>query len=325
MPVSHIRCCDRVFTPDELLEHLSDGRQRCQWTYEVAAMMLHSMVQHPSHADGSRISTTVLTQKCLRQMVWERQTDYTRSLDDLWAMYRGTMFHKQLEPYAAPGSYAEARFFVADLGDKLPEVRKALPRKDRSFSGSPDLVAPHLGILYDYKRTKEVPRFNYPWQDHVAQLNINRWLVDYADYVEIAVPPVGLPVNSDGECAGVYPDNGSYVFDMSEPDIRAAFVPYEWQELTIIYADDKGLKPITSTQSIRIPTAAGTGTKAARVADVWDDAKIEAFITEKYVAARLALLAGIAPIPKGWEYQSHILCGYCPMRLPCAANEREGR
>jgi hypothetical protein len=280
--------------------------------------MLHAMVQHPSHADGSRISTTVLTQKCLRQLVWERQTDTTTSFEKLWATFRGTQFHGQLEPHAAPDEYAEARFFIEDLGTRLPEVRKALPRKDRSFSGSPDLVAPHLGILYGYKRTKEVPRFNYQWADHTAQLNINRWLVDYADYVTIAVPPVDLRGFQAPEA------DGKYRFDLSVAEVRAAFVPVEWQELIIVYADDKGPKPIVATESTRVRAQNG-GWKNARVPEVWDDEKTEAYISEKYVAARMALVDGIAPIPKGWEHQSHVLCGYCPVRLLCASAEAEGR
>lgn len=324
MPVTLIECCGRVMTPDECLEHVATGRNKCEWTYELTAAMLHAMVQHPSHADGTRISTTVLTQKCLRQLVWERQTDYTTSLAGQWAMFRGTQFHGQLEAFAHPLSYAEARFYVHDLGKQIPAVAKALPRKDRSFSGSPDIVAPDYGRLGDYKRTKEVPRFNFPWQDHVAQGNINRWLVDNADTVAIASPPAGLPANKDGQVAGVYPDDtGRYVFDMSDPDIRAAFVPVEWQELVVIYVDDKGPKPITCTESINVPAKNG-GTKKARVPELWSDERTEKYIADKYIAARLALLAGIAAIPSGWEYQSHVLCGYCPMRRLCAEHERNG-
>lgn len=340
MPVALIECCGQTFTPDECLEHIAGGRNKCEWTYELAAAMLHSMVQHPSHADGSRISTTVLTQKCLRQLVWERQTDYTTTLAKQWAMFRGTQFHGQLEAFAHPLSYAEARFYVHDLGVQIPEVKRALPRKDRSFSGSPDIVAPDYGRLGDYKRTKEVPRFNYAWADHAAQLNINRWLVDHADTVRIlettnterfqggVIDGVEYELEPSEYPPGLVsiewtPRGPACTWDMTHPDVRERFVPREWQELLVIYVDDKGPKPIQITESILVPAKNG-GTKRVRVPDIWTDEKVEALIAEKYIAARLALLAGIAAIPAGWEYQSHILCGYCPMRRLCAEHERNG-
>lgn len=301
MPLTHIECCGQRFTIEEALGHLVDRRNTCQWTYELAAAMLQTNTAHPSHADGSRISTTVLTGKCDRRMVLERSNDYTVKLEDMYASFRGTMFHGQLENFAHPDSYGEARFHVKDLGLLIPSVKKALPRLNRSFSGSPDLVDPTVGILWDYKRTKEVPRFNQMWGDHAEQLNINRWLVDHADTVEHM-----------GE-----------TFDMTDELVRKRFVPVEWQELVILYVDDKGPKPITLTKSIDVPTLAG-GTKKARVPDVWDDARVEALIAETYIEARLGLQAGIAPIPPGWENQSHVLCGYCAVSDICAAREREG-
>lgn len=330
MPVTLINCCGRDMTPAECLEHTAEGRNDCEWTYELVGSMLTAMVAHPSHADGSRISTTVLTSKCLRQLVWERQTDYTTTLASQWASFRGTQFHSRLEPFAHPLSYAEARFYIHDLGVQIPAVKKALPRKDRSFSGSPDIVAPDYGRLGDYKRTKEVPRFNYPWEDHKVQVNINRWLVDKADTVAIHETDAGIV----GSChaLGVEGIDGLLewdrdaeraTWDLTVPGVRARFVPVEWQELVLIYVDDKGPKPLVCTESIKVPTKAG-GTRNARIPEIWSDERVESYIAEHYVAARLALLAGIAPIPKGWEFQSHVLCGYCPMRRLCAEHERNG-
>lgn len=313
----------------EALEHTRERNNRCQWTYEILAAMFAAQTAHPSHADGSRISTTVLTNKCLRQLVFERQQEFVRPLENLWAMFRGTQFHAQLERFAHPDSYGEARFYVDDLGVQLPAVKAALPRKDRSFSGSPDLVDPNVGILYDYKRTKEVPRFEHVWPDHVAQLNINRWLVDKADRVELKESDEWW---SDYESANAeYPglkavnrSTGAAHWDMHHPAVRARFVPMDWQELVIVYVDDKGPKPITVRESIRVPAKKG-GFKNARIAVIWDDDTVEQYIADHYIDARRALAEGLAPIPKGWEHQSHVLCGYCPMRKMCAEHEREGR
>lgn len=290
-------------TTAEALEHTANRLNDCPYTYELMDAMLQTSVAHPSNVDASRISTTVLTQECLRSVALDRFNDYVLEPADMWAAFRGTMFHKQLEAYAAPGSYGEARFFVTDLGVQIPAVKKAIPRKkDRWFSGSPDLVDPNAGILYDYKRTKEVPRWNTVWNNHIQQLNINRWLVDHADTVEHL-----------GE-----------IYDLLDPEVRLRFVPVEWQELVIVYVDDKGPKPIAVTKSIDVPKVDGSGTKKARVADVWSDETAEKFIAEKYIAARAALTTGSAPIPAGWEGQSKPLCNYCPSRMLCANLERKG-
>lgn len=281
---------------------------RCQWTWELAAAMLAGETNHPSNDNPQEISTTTLTTKCLRQQALERFNDYDSTFDELYARFRGTLFHGQMERWARPGSYGEARFFIRDIGLLLPGIKEALPRKDRSFSGSPDLVDPVAGVLFDYKRTKAVPRFDTVWGDHVEQLNVNRWLVDNADSVDVRTG------NDQGQG-----------FDLHLPAVRERFVPVDWQELVIVYVDDQGPKPITVTESIDVPKVGGVGTKKARVPAIWPDAQVEAYITERYIAARTALLEHNAPIPVGWEHQSHILCNYCPVRRMCASLEADGR
>ena len=307
MPLKFIRCCNQRFTVEEALEHLEGRNNKCEWTWELASAMLAGETNHPSNDDPTQISTTTLTGKCLRQQAFTRYNDYDSTFADLYARFRGTLFHGQMERWARPGSYGEARFFIRDIGKLLPEVRKALPRMDRSFSGSPDLVDPKAGVLFDYKRTKSVPRFDTVWGDHVEQLNVNRWLVDKADSVDVKVGA----------------DQGEG-FDLSLPGVRARFVPVDWQELVIVYVDDMGPKPITVTESIQVPKVGGVGTKAARVPAIWSDDRIEAYITARYIEARMALLARSAPVPEGWEEASHVLCGYCPVRKLCLENQHEG-
>ena len=307
MPLTRIHCCNRIFTIEEALQHLEGRDNKCEWTWELASAMLAGEVNHPSNDDPTQISTTTLTTKCLRQQALTRYTDYDSTFADLYARFRGTLFHKQMESWARPGSYGEARFFIRDIGLLLPEVKRALPRLDRSFSGSPDLVDPKAGVLFDYKRTKAVPRFDSVWGDHVEQLNVNRWLVDHADSVDVKIG-----------------DNQGEGFDLSEPGARARFVPVDWQELVIVYVDDMGPKPITVTESIDVPKVGGVGTKKARVPAIWSDERIEEYISVRYIQARRALLDHTAPIPVGWEHQSHVLCGYCPVRGLCAEKEAQG-
>lgn len=332
MPVTRIECCGESMTLQEALAHVELGKNRCHWTWELLSAVLASQTAHPSHEDPTRISTTVLTTKCLRQLVLERQTDFEVDPDNLWAMFRGTLFHKQLEQWAHWRNYAEARFYVHDMGVQIPAILDALPEADRSFSGSPDLVNPDVGILYDYKRTKEVPRYGRVWDDHAAQLNINRWLVDRSDTVELVEIGRGRldaqVLEGAPGCTSVTvldDDSLRATWDMRHPAVRARFVPVDWQQLIIVYADDKGPARLEATKSVQVPKKDGKGTKAARVANIWDDEQTEKYIADRYVKARLALLEGNAPIPAGWEYQSHVLCVRCPMKRACAENEREGR
>lgn len=303
MPLTRLRCCDQLFDAEELLKHVEDRNNQCQWTYELLAAMVEANVAHPSHDDPSRISTTTLVAKCLRSETLKRSRPYVEDVESLYASFRGTAVHAQLASHIKPGAYGEVRFHIDDLRTKIdfdPEVLDLYD--DWSFSGSPDLVDPTAGVLYDYKRSKEVPRFDKMWPDHAQQLQINRWLIDHADWVELA----------DGSVF----NRGDEAFD--------ALLPIEWQELIIVYIDDKGPKPIAAWKSIDIPKRDGKGTKKARVPDIWSDEDVEDFIAKSYPEAREAFTIAIAPIPDGWENQSHVLCGYCPMRRECAALERNG-
>lgn len=233
------------------------------------------------------ISTTTLTSKCLRQKALQQDEEYYEDIDKMWAAFRGTMFHGQLEQHADDASFEEARFFVTLTNGLV-------------LSGSPDLIDVERGILYDYKFTKEVPRWNTPWPDHGEQCNVNRWLVDHAESV------VWRGVSYTGK------------------DVER-FRPQEWEDLVLVYMDDRGPKPLRVTKSIDIPKVDGTGTKKARVSDIWSDEQAEEFIYARYAAANDALnLGNLPPAPAGWEYQSHVLCGYCPVRKHCAAHERAG-
>lgn len=285
MPLTGLKCpcgkCrgEQTLPVVKVLDHLSK-RNGGQFTYELMQAML---AQVQDRAD--RISTTTLTSKCLRSEVLKRTEDYDEDPKRMYASFRGTMFHGQLEAHAHPQAVAEARYHVENALGLGP------------LSGSPDLVDPKTGYLYDYKFSKENPRFEYAWGDHVEQLQVNRWLVDKADYVEWQ----------------------GTTYDMSERSVQAQFRPIDWQGLIVMYMDDKGPKPILITRTEQVQKKTGPGTKNARVADIWDDERVEKFIRDRYVAAEDALRGG-GPLPaitekfEGWE---HPLCNFCPKKTSC--------
>lgn len=279
MPLTHIIVDGVELTPEDALAQAAERPEGQKYPYELLKAML------ATQQERDYISTTLLTSKCLRSTVLKRQVDYSEEVDRMWAAFRGTMFHGQLEKNVHPDCIEEARFFVELEGLGI-------------LSGSPDLVDPVRGILYDWKFTKENPRFDRPWPDHVLQVQINRWLVDHA----YAVTWRGIE------------------YDLTAKRNIKKFRPVDWQDLILVYMDDRGPKPLRVMKSIDIPKVSGEGTKKARVSDVWDDETVEAIILERYAASLEALESGTVPeVPAGWEEAAHPLCGFCPVRKECLA------
>lgn len=289
MPVVSIRCAsEKLRKRDEVLELsiedcLACAKSRdndCQYTYELLQSMYGTIQDRED-----RISTTTLTGPCARKTVLERRLPLTIDPDSLWAAFKGTMYHGQLEKYADGETNIEEARFHAHYGGN-------------TISGSPDLVDVKNGILYDYKTTKSVPRFNYVYSDHNHQLNVNRWLVDNAHTVEWR-----------GE-----------EYDLSKPENQKHFVPDEWKHMYIVYMDDQGCKTIEATRSEQVPKANGKGTKKARVADIWSDEEVEKWLNDHYWEVKNSFDNDTFPdIPdnmQGWE---HPFCNYCGVRATCIA------
>lgn len=287
MPLTSVVCsCEKTFTPQGVLDHLDDRKSGCEFTYEVAASIIAQVQDRED-----RISTTTLTTKCIRSEVLKRKEPYTETLMKQWAAFRGTLYHGQLEAFEKPSSIAEARYWM-NLDGLGP------------FSGSPDLVDPVHGVLYDYKTNKENPRWSYPWADHVEQVNINRWIVDHAEKVEY-----------QGD-----------MLSMADPDILRRFRPKEWHSLVLVYMDDKGPKVLTCTRSEEVLCKNGNKRKA-RVPDIWSDDRVESLVREKYAIAKAALLpsSDIPAIPESFQYWQHPLCNFCPVKRRCVELELAGR
>lgn len=278
------------------LDHAAK-RDGGRYPYEFLKAMLGTV------QDRDYISTTtVLSGKCLRSEVLKRTRPYTDDPKKLYAAFRGTMFHGQLEKHAHPGAIEEPRFhkYLEGLG---------------WFSGSPDLVDPKGGWVDDYKSTREVPVFDYPWGDHKEQGQINRWLVDNCDYYEYrkekyATTDVGA-MHLHGACLDAE--------DYRENIARVR--PYDWQGIRVIYMDNDKVKPILVSKSIDIPQKGDPKkTKKAKVADIWEDERVEALVRANYAKAVDALNPDndkLPDIPEAYKSWKHPLCNYCAVKDAC--------
>lgn len=307
MPLKALVVGDEEIPVDDVLRRAEKGDIKGPWTYELLSALLATVQDR-----GRRISTTTLTAKCPRSEYLKRTTDYTEEAAKLWASFRGTMFHGQLEQHAHPRSVAEARYWK-DLGGDLGML-----------SGSPDLVDISAGLLYDYKFTKENPRYDYPWKDHIEQVQINRWLVEHADYVEERRDFEGciplFPLSERGHdlvAARIEEEPRAFLAGADTTENRIRFVPYEWQGCIVIYMDDKGPKPLTCTRSEEV-IGKNSKPRKVRVPDVWADHRVYELVVKKYAERQEALEGDVLPdIPEGYEAWAHPLCGFCPVRQEC--------
>lgn len=310
MPLARLVCycngCkgERALDVDEALDHAAQ-RRGGRFTYELLRAMLAQVQDR-----GTRISTTTLSTKCLRSEVLQRTEPYTLDPAKGYASFRGTMFHGQLELHAHPESIEEPRFHIILPGG-------------HSFSGAPDLVDPVYGYLYDYKFTSENPRFDSPWKEHRVQGQVNRWLVDNADYVEWRGEFYALTPDGAQELRDAYGDGGVNLHADVEAN-RKKFVPVDWQGIYVVYMDDKGPKPILCTKTIQVPKKTNPEeTKSARVADIWTDEEVEEFVSQRYLKVREAFdriatdPSDIPPIEDDFMYWKHPLCNWCAVKESC--------
>lgn len=309
MPLTEILCAapkyrrahiDHPVAVQDCLDCAHSRENTCHFTYELLSSM-YAQVQDR----GERITTTTLTSKCLRSEYLKRLKPYSEKPEKMWASFRGTMYHGQLELHAAPGSVEEARYHV--VIDGLGHL-----------SGSPDLVDIRYGTLYDYKVTKEVPKFSYPWEDHVAQLNVNRWLVDNAWWVEHQGGLYLLDASKEDELWNFANETNPALVSTDVRENITRFRPVVWNGLIVVYMDDRGPKPIECTTSIDVPKSSGEGTKKRRVPDIWSNEKVEDFIYDRYREAADALRGKeLPPIKEAFLGWAHPLCDFCPKKMEC--------
>lgn len=284
---------------EDCLSCAATRENECHFTYELLSSIFANV------QDRDYISTTTLTGGCLRQTYFERNRDFAQDPEKLYPSFRGTMYHGQLESHVHYQTSIEEPRYFAHL-DGLGWL-----------SGSPDLLDREAGKLYDYKTTREVPRFDYVYKSHGQQMNVNRWLVDNAVYVKWRGDEYDLRPRPE-KTEGMTPEEEATYLEVILAN-RHHFIPREWTELIVVYLDNDGVKQIAVTKSVQVPKKDGNGTKAQRVADIWPDDMAEAWIRERYAAAKAALeehqLPDIPDDMKGWD---HPICkDWCAHREVC--------
>lgn len=220
------------------------------WTYELLAAAMNEWQER------DYISTTSLIAACPRSLVIERHEPYILSLDQLYASLMGTLIHRTLEHSVRDGAVAEARFFTM-----IDDVQ---------VSCSPDLVT--RDTIWDYKKTENVPTFDYPYKKHTLQLQFNRFIVNHASKWE-----------QDGAAFDIPFDPHATIF----------------KHLAVVYLGPKGPKVIEVTSSQDWATPNGKTVKR-RLPDIWDDERVYGEISPRLEALRMAL-ESYPKWPKGLE------------------------
>lgn len=315
MPLARIWCADpglkrkgqRVSLPiDECLKCALSGDPPCNYEYPVLAAMYRDDGQGPVQQRGDSLSTTAITGPCVRQLVLERKVNYIEHPDDMWARFMGTTVHGILEGNIPEGWWGEKR------------VIAPVPGMQRFISCKPDLVNPIAGILDDYKKAKKFPQFGYVYGDQQAQLQVNRWIIDHAEWV--------------GDTRAIKNEDGT---ESPNPDWvkfedSGLERPEAWDQLRIVYITEDGMDVHPVKKRIKVPNKNGDGEHTRWVADIWSDEEVEEYLVPRYLERMKALQAWpdeVPPIPDDIDkWGKSFPCGYCPVRDECMRLEiEEGR
>lgn len=241
-------------------DYVPDDDIRVPWPVLQAVTTFH---------DSSReleCTVTRVLAKCQRQRWLKTHCPHTQRVDHLWAAFRGAALHAYL-----------AEMLSQDLRqDWHIEERVEVKWQGHHFSGTPDLWTDD-GFLYDFKTTTTPPLYG-PWQDHVEQVQVYRWLID-RHYSED---------------------------DKEKPD---------WQCLIVVYLTDKDVRAMPVTKSVQIE---GQKRKIRVPDIWSDDTVEKLLNERLKVWEQATRSDSPPPIPDGWEAQSHPLCGFCPVRMDCA-------
>ncbi len=277
-----------ISTVDELLEKAKAD----PWFPHPYPILKSMLTDKARPTEG--VSVTSLLKGCPRCRILEKEVDYVEDLDAMWSRWRGTMYHNVLEAYQQDGAIVEVRFYMT-----MPNGAE--------LHGQPDLILPEHGALVDLKTTKNIPKWDKVWDDHNAQLQTYRYLINHAERMQHGDEIVA----ADPEVTGL-----------------------TFSTVGIWYCDDEGYKPLEARISRDVPTKAGAKneTKKVRLPDLWSDEKVESFIVpridaylsdvQRYQATgRLPAMPVEDPMPQSfWPHR------YSPVAYLCLdAYYKEGR
>jgi len=141
----------------DCLEHAKTDPPECGFVHPILAGIAGNI-----RGEMAEITVTQLL-NCVRKVVLERRHDHYVEPGQLYYAFRGQMFHQIASGIELEGAVVEQRFRRVIAGVTL--------------SGQPDLIAPGLRKLYDFKTARRVPRDGHVYANHALQVNIYRWLV----------------------------------------------------------------------------------------------------------------------------------------------------
>ncbi len=167
MPLVGISVDGIEYTFDQALE--LSARGLLPLPHPVIAAVVDTIRRNEEERDPSHVSVTDLT-GCPRAKVIKIVDDYYFDIEKTLAAFRGTIVHEVLAKYAAENATVETRRYRDYKGYRL--------------YGKPDSVVLRNSGRYhliDFKTTKRIPAYS-PYTNHIAQVNVYRWLLDLPLY-----------------------------------------------------------------------------------------------------------------------------------------------
>lgn len=151
---------------EEILEEARQHGDAMGFPYEV----LNGMHQQALKERPDAVTVTSLLANP-RHVKLERANAYFAEPAQNYATFRGNIVHSIMEQYGDAGSVIEERVdrvFTGTTGET-------------TISGQPDTVQLRSTngrtLLRDWKSTKELPRYDNAYSNHMAQVNLYRWIL----------------------------------------------------------------------------------------------------------------------------------------------------
>ena len=135
-------------------------------TCEFNKPLLRAMVEEIKEEKEKITATSILG--CARRNYLYYVDDVYIKPEEMYWRFRGQMFHYILQNHKTEDVIKEQRFYV-QLDDVL-------------ISGKIDAYIKSSKVLYDYKSTDKIPKYNKAYDNHGDQVNIYRWLLHHNGY-----------------------------------------------------------------------------------------------------------------------------------------------
>jgi hypothetical protein len=167
--------------------------EHCAYPYEMLRHMMDGSGRERAH-----VSATMLGGACPRQTWLQSRCDWHLDPGRAYAALRGTVGHAFMERHPEPGAIVEQRFEAVIDGITV--------------TGQIDKIHPGNRRITDFKtKPEDKAPPSRPQPDHVMQLNVYRWLVNYGwpqDRIAIGDDRAWIP----GEPAGIGIDELELVY-----------------------------------------------------------------------------------------------------------------